>query len=320
MTPKKLNVAFQMDDINKINLYSDTTFALLIEAYKRNFNVFYYNPSSVTLDGNKVIARCQKVLTASYNEKSYISLEEEKLINLSSMDVIWLRQDPPFDMNYLTSTYFLDFLTNNNPNILVLNNATNVRKYPEKIFAHYFTQFMPKTLITKDRQIINAFLQKEKKIIIKPLFEAKGDDVLLIEENHPNKEALISYFLENYKEPVVVQQFLPKVKLGDKRVLIIDGEPLGAFVRIPTKGITSNLAKGGIAESTELNEKELEICNVVGKFLKQEGLFFAGIDLIDNHLTEINLTSPTGLMSYYNFSGNNLAITIWDKIINKLKK
>ena len=310
MSKLKLKVAFQMDDINNINLNSDTTFALIVEAYKRNFDLYYYNPKNLSVTNNKVLAKAHKIIKADYINSNHVKLEQEELLDLGSMNVIWLRQDPPFDMSYLTSTYFLEYLVNTNPNILVINNPKEVRNYPEKIAAHYFSEFMPQTLITKDKNLILSFLEKEKKLIIKPLYDAKGNGIFLLEQTHPNTEALIDNFLTTYKEPVIVQQFLEKISLGDKRVLIVDGEALGVFKRVPQNGITSNLAKGGLAETANLTTKEQKICQAVGSYLKQHDLFFAGIDLIDGHLTAINLTSPTGRMNYYQYSGGKLAITI----------
>lgn len=318
MNKPKLKIAFQMDSILEVNVASDTTFALILEAYNRNFELYYYNPVSLTLDGNKVLATAQKILAASNSKENHVELQKEEILNLSEMNVIWLRQDPPFDMSYLTSAYLLEYLIANNPKVLVLNNPKNVLNYPEKIAAHYFSHLMPKTIITKNRTIIKDFLIKEKKVIIKPLYDAKGNSVFLLEENTPNVEPLIDNFLTTYKEPIIVQEFLKNIALGDKRVLIIDGEPLGAFTRVPQVGITSNLAKGGRAEEALLSNKELKICEKVGAFLKQHDLFFAGIDIIDEKLTEINLTSPTGIVTYYNISGINLAINIWDKVLKKL--
>lgn len=319
MNKPKLKIAFQMDSILEINVASDTTFALILEAYSRNFDLYYYNPASLTLNGKDVLATAQKILKASSNVDNHVDLQEEKILNLNEMNVIWLRQDPPFDMSYLTSAYLLEYLIANNPKVLVLNNPKKVLNYPEKIVAHYFSHLMPKTIITKNRSIIKDFLIQEEKVIIKPLYDAKGNSVFLLENNTPNVEPLIDNFLTTYKEPIIVQEFLKNIVLGDKRVLIIDGEPLGAFTRVPQTGITSNLAKGGRAEEALLSNKELQMCKEVGAFLKHHDLFFAGIDIIDEKLTEINLTSPTGVVTYYNISGVNLAINIWDKVLLKLE-
>lgn len=316
---RPLNIAFQMDDITKINLESDTTFFILEAAFRRGHNLLYYTPNSLSLKEDIAVAKVQKIEHASYNNAKYVSLGNPTDLALDSLDLIWIRQDPPFDMAYLYTTYVLEFVYKHNKNTLVVNPPQKVRDFPEKIFAHHFKNFTPKTILTRDQDIIKSFLQKHKKAILKPLFEAKGDDIHLLSENDPKSFVKIANMLAKYKEALVLQEFLPNVSQGDKRVFIIDGEPLGVMNRIPPEGsITSNLAKGGTAAITKLTPRELEIATTVGKILKKEGLFFAGIDLIDNHLTEINLTSPTGLKTYHKLTGVDLTTSIWDKLEGKL--
>lgn len=312
--PEFLNIAFQMDDLSTVNPRSDTTFALMVEAKARNYNIYYYQPHNLSLAGSTPVALMQKVESLSADGSNPATLGTPELTDLAAMNIIWVRQDPPFNMNYLCTTYILNILQEHYPQVLVVNDPTKIRNFPEKVFAHRLIQYMPQTLITKDRALIENFLEKQQKVIMKPLFEAKGDDVLLIEYGHPNANALISYFLHNYQEPVIVQQFLPKVSEGDKRVLIVAGVIAGVFNRVPTNGLTSNLAKGGVAQTTSLTPKEEEVAKAVADLLSKEGLFFAGVDLIDGHLTEINLTSPTGVKTLEELTGVNLCPFIWNKL------
>lgn len=315
---KTLTVAFQMNNIHHLNLSSDSTFLLIEEAIKLGFKVYYYQPNYLSLQHNRVVAVGQQITTACAN-KNILKVEDEvENLDLADMDIIWVRQDPPFNMSYLTSTYLLDYLKSYHSNIYIVNDTEQIRNHPEKIAIHLFPQYMPKTLITRYRPLIMQFLAEYRKVVIKPLYDAKGNGVFLLEYNHPNTEALINYFLTTYQEPCIIQQFLPKVSEGDKRVFVIDGEPAGAINRVPKTGeIISNLAQGGKAVSTELTATEYTMCKEVGNYLQSKNILFAGLDLIDNHITEINITSPTGLRVFHNFTGINLATTIWQKLLQK---
>lgn len=312
---KPLTIAVQMDAIDSINYDSDSSFILALEAQNRGFRILYYQPKNLSLQNGKVIANVQEI-TLKANKDKYFSLGKIYETDFSDIDFILMRQDPPFDMNYLTYTYFLEML----PTTIILNSPKNVRDCPEKIFACKFADLMPPTLISSDILSIATFHKKYKEIVVKPLYAFGGRDVFLI-KSKDDLEKHSNYLIEKYNCPLVAQKFLPNIVKGDKRVILIDGKIAGALNRIPQKGnIRSNLASGGTAQKTTLSDKEKEICKRVGKELKKRNLLLAGIDIIDGNLTEINVTSPTGLRVINRLYGTNPEKIFWDAVIKKFKK
>ena len=308
-----MKIAFQIDPIEKLKLHSDSSLALMESALSDSNEVFFYYPQSLSLLNNKIMARVYKLKSFNIASEPHFNYEPTN-VSLYDMNIILLRQDPPFDMSYITSTFLLEKLMDK---VLILNNPISVRNSPEKLLVTNFSHLMPKTLISRDYDYINDFLQIHKKCVIKPLYGNAGSDVFYLDINDFNAKSLIQYFLHTFAEQVIIQEFLPNVSKGDKRIMLVDGEPLGFFHRIPASGeIKSNLAAGGKAVLSPLTNKEIEICNELKPTLQKLGLFFVGIDVIDNMLTEINVTSPTGLRSWENLSGENLA----NKVIAKMKE
>lgn len=293
-----MKIVAQMDDISSINFSFDSTFATLLEAQNRGHEIYYYLPKNLSLEGNKITTTLHKLKLQNKIGNHYQILES-KIVNLAEksakIDVLLIRQDPPFDMNYLTSTYILEKLRGK---ILFINDPTGIRNCPEKIFVTEFSEFMPPTMITADLEAAKNFRKKHGDIVIKPLYGHAGSDVLLIKEEDKNLATLFEIMLKLQKTPIIIQKFLPKVKDGDKRILFLDGKVVGFFNRIPMKGeVRSNIALGGTAVETELTNQEKKICHKLGKELKKQGLVFAGIDVIDEQITEINVTSPTGIIA-----------------------
>jgi len=310
-----LNVALQMDPVQDINIEADSTFLIGLEAQQRGYSLYHYHPDDLMYEGGKVLARVQS-LQLRNEQGNHYTLGESQLIDLSTMDVIWLRQDPPFDMAYLTTTYLLDMLP---ATTLVVNNASEVRNNPEKLYITKFPNLMPPSLITRDTQAVKAFRKKHTDIIIKPLYGNGGWGVLHIKPNDDNLNSLLEMHMAGSREPLMVQAYLPAVRQGDKRIILIDGEPAGAINRIPPEGeARSNMHAGGTPESSTLNERDLEICQAIGQDLKDRGLIFAGIDVIGGYLTEINVTSPTGLQEIRKFDGVALEGHLWDAIEARL--
>ncbi|AIL65377.1 Glutathione synthetase [Rickettsiales bacterium Ac37b] len=305
-----INIAIQMDPLANINFLTDTTILLAYEAYLRGYKIHYYNPTNLALNQSKVMAYVQQ-LTFGQEHKAY-KLSPPELLDLSTMQVILIRQDPPFDMTYLTTTYILEHLSSK---VLVINNPTEIRNCPEKIFVHNFQQFMPPTLITNNIQLIKEFKNKHNEVVLKPLYCYGGQDIIHLTHNDDNLDSLINMYMKLYSTPLIIQQYLPEVKYGDKRAILIDGELVGAFSRIPESGkIVSNLAAGGIACAAELTSHEKYICNIVGLELKKRGLFLAGLDFINEYITEINITSPTGFVSVNKFYNIKLEEIFWQKV------
>jgi glutathione synthase len=310
-------IAFQIDELYKLKYHTDSSYMIMQEAFARGCEVFFYYPKSLSWVKNKVFANVFKVTDVlDYKQMQSgvpIIYEEVGAFDLSNTDIIFLRQDPPFDMAYITSTFLLEKLM---PKVKIVNNPVSVRNSPEKLLVTDFAELMPKTLISSDFNTIWNFLEQNKKCVIKPLYGNAGSDVFYLELTDFNAKAIIEYFLHTFKEQVMVQEFLPNVKNGDKRIILIDGEPMGFFHRIPAKNqIKSNLAAGGTAQFSPLNAKEVEICNTIAPTLKKLGLFFVGIDVIDGFLTEINVTSPTGIRIHENMTGENLARVMLDKLM-----
>ena len=311
-----MRIAFQMDPMEEVDINADTTFALAKEASSRGYELYEYSPEHLIYNEGQVQARARK-MQINRNGKDHVIFEERKLINLAlDVDVVWMRQDPPFDMSYITATHLLERLCTHT---LVVNDPKWVRACPEKILPLDFPELMPETLITRDRPSIDKFRSKHKDIILKPLYGNGGAGVFLVKEGDSNYSALIEMFIENSREPLIAQAFLKDVEKGDKRIIIIDGEPVGAINRIPQKGeMRSNMHVGGLATSTDLTVSDLHICKAIGPMLKDRGQILVGIDVIGDKMTEINITSPTGVQELKEFTGIDAAALAWDAIERKL--
>ena len=306
-----LKVAVQMDPIARINVRGDSTFALLLEAQRRGHAISYYTPDQLSLNGKDVVAPVQS-LDVRDEVGNHYTLGEPKRTNLASFDVVLLRQDPPFDLAYITSTHLLERI---HPKTLVVNDPTSVRNAPEKLFVLDFPELMPPTLISRDLDEINAFRAEHGAVVMKPLHGHGGAAVFRILPQDMNFGSLYDMFAVTFREPWVIQRFLPEVKQGDKRIILVDGEFAGAVNRVPAADdLRSNMVRGGAARATDLTSREREICETIGPALRQRGLLFVGIDVIDDHLTEINVTSPTGIRAIANLGGADIAALIWDKI------
>jgi glutathione synthase len=310
----KLKVAVQMDPIARINIRGDSTFALLLEAQKRGHALAYYTPEKLSLRGEQLIATVQP-LKVRDQDGDHFTLGDATRVDLESFDVILLRQDPPFDLAYITTTHFLERI---HPKTLVVNNPASVRNAPEKIFVMEFADLMPPTLISRDKDEINAFRAEHGDVVMKPLYGHGGAAVFRITPNDMNFGSLYDMFSVTFREPWVIQRFLPEVKHGDKRIILVDGEFAGAVNRVPAADdLRSNMVRGGAAQSTDLSPREREICARLGPALRERGLLFVGIDVIDGHLTEINVTSPTGIRAIARLGGPDVAAMIWDAISAK---
>jgi glutathione synthase len=306
-----LKVAVQMDPIARINVRGDSTFALLLEAQRRGHAISYYTPDQLSLNGKDVVAPVQS-LNVRDEVGNHFTLGEPKRTNLASFDVVLLRQDPPFDLAYITSTHLLERI---HPKTLVVNDPASVRNAPEKLFVLDFPELMPPTLISRNLDEINAFRAEHGAVVMKPLHGHGGAAVFRILPQDMNFGSLYDMFAVTFREPWVIQRFLPEVKQGDKRIILVDGEFAGAVNRVPAADdLRSNMVRGGAARATDLTPREREICERIGPALRQRGLLFVGIDVIDDHLTEINVTSPTGIRAIANLGGADIAALIWDKI------
>ena len=306
-----LNVAVQMDPIEAVNVDTDTGFMLAHTAQERGHRLWIYGPEQLSLEDGRVTARARKaVLQPGAGDPA--RLEPPAVIDLAEMDVVLMRQDPPFDMAYIDATHMLEHV---HPKTLVVNDPVEVRNAPEKMFVTRFPGLQPPTLISRDEEAITAFRDKHKDIVIKPLNAAGGSGVLRLREGDSNLGALLELHWGLSREPVVAQAFIPGVSEGDKRILLVDGEAVGAINRVPEKGqIRSNLRVGGTAEPVDLTERDREICAVIGPELKKRGLMFVGIDVIAGFLTEINVTAPTGAQQLKRFGGADAAALLWDRI------
>jgi glutathione synthase len=306
-----LNVAVQMDPIERINIRGDSTFALLLEAQARGHRLAYYTPDRMAMQDGRVLATVRP-LGVQDVEGSHYKLGEEGRVELASFDVVLMRQDPPFDLAYITATHFLERI---HPGTLVVNDPASVRNAPEKVFVMLFPQLMPPTLVTRDLAEIKAFRATHGDIVMKPLYGHGGGAVFRLTREDLNFGSLYDLFATTFREPWVVQTFLPAVKHGDKRIILVDGEFAGAVNRVPAPDdLRSNMVRGGAAEATELTPREREICATLGPALRERGLLFVGIDVIDGYLTEINVTSPTGIRAVAKVGGPDIAALIWDKI------
>jgi glutathione synthase len=300
-----------MDPIDRIDIRGDSTFAILLEARRRGHDIFYYTPQNLTLYGNRLLAR-GATLDVFDRLGDHYALSDARTVDLLTLDVVLLRQDPPFDMAYITSTHLLERI---HPETLVVNDPAHVRNAPEKIWVLDFLDLMPPTLVTRALADVQAFRDEYKDIILKPLYGNGGASVFRIRPDDTNLGSLVELFQTVFREPFMVQQYRPEVRKGDKRIILVDGEVAGAINRVPSEGETrSNLHVGGTARPTELTDREHEICARLGSELKKRGLLFTGIDVIGDYLTEINVTSPTGIRQVKDFGGNDIAAMIWDAI------
>ena len=306
-----LRVAVQMDPIERINIRGDFTFALLLEAQQRGHQLYYYTPDRLALNSGRVFAAVQPVAVRD-KDGDHVTLGAPARTELATFDVVLLRQDPPFDLAYITTTHLLDRV---HPQTLVVNNPAEVRNAPEKMFVMEFPELMPPTLITRDLAEIKAFRSEHGDIVMKPLYGKGGEAVFRLTREDLNFGSLYDLFAVTFREAWVVQKFLPAVREGDKRIILVDGEFAGAVNRVPAPDdLRSNMARGGVPKATDLTAREREICQRLGPFLRERGLIFVGIDVIGDFLTEINVTSPTGIRAIKNLGGPDAAAMIWDKI------
>ena len=306
-----LAVAIQMDPIQSININADSTFALALEAQKRGHALYHYLPSALALKNGRVLARVRP-LQVRRELGNHFTLGDEQLVDLATMDVVLMRQDPPFDMAYITATHLLEHI---HPKTLVVNDPVHVRNAPEKLLVTHFQGLLPPTLITADRQQILDFRAEYQDIVLKPLFGNGGAGVFHVTPGDENLNSLLELFTQLYREPVIVQAYLPEVRQGDKRIILVDGRPVGAVNRVPASGeARSNLHVGGKAVKAELTARDREICEAIGPTLRERGLIFVGIDIIGNYLTEINVTSPTGIQEIDRFDDVCIEAQIWDAI------
>ncbi|MCV0395188.1 MAG: glutathione synthase [Rhizobiaceae bacterium] len=312
-----LSVAVQMDHVSTISIAGDTTFALSLEAQKRGHRLWHYTPDRLTLADGRVVARAEPMSLRDVKGDHY-ELGEPERLDLSQMDVVLLRQDPPFDMNYITTTHILERI---HPKTLVVNDPAWVRNSPEKIFVTEFADLMPETLITKDPNEVAAFRKAHGDIIVKPLYGNGGAGIFHLRDDDRNLAALLELFGQMFREPYIVQRYLKEVREGDKRIILIDGEPVGAINRVPAEHDSrSNMHVGGVATKTELTDREREICARIGPELKRRGFVLVGIDVIGGYMTEINVTSPTGVREVAKFGGADIAALFWDAVEAKRAK
>jgi len=306
-----LKVAIQMDPVEGINIATDTTFLLMMEAQARGHSLFVFTPDKISMDEGVVRAR-GRTLTLQAVKGDHHRLGDFEVRELSEMDVVLMRQDPPFDMAYITATHFLEAI---HPKTLVVNNPAEVRNAPEKLFVTGFPGVQPPTLITSDVEAIYDFRARHGDMVLKPLYGGGGSGVVRLKPDDPNLDALLELHAMIGREQVIAQKFIPAVSKGDKRVLLVDGEPIGAINRIPAEGqVRSNLARGGRAEAVDLTPRDRELCAIIGPELKRRGLLLVGIDVIGDYLTEINVTSPTGAQQLKRFGGADVAAALWDRI------
>jgi len=311
-----LAVAIQMDPIETINIDADSTFALALEAQRRGHTLHHYLPRQLTLQDGRLTASARR-LELRRERGRHFTLGAPETLELAQMDVILMRQDPPFDMAYITATHLLEHVRDE---ALVVNDPVSVRNAPEKLFATHFPGLMPPTLITSDRDAILEFRREHGEIILKPLFGNGGAGVFRLGPADENLNALLELFTQIYREPIIVQRYLPEIRQGDKRIILVDGEAVGGVLRVPAAGeARANLHVGGKAVKTVLTAREHEICAAIGPTLKAQGLVFVGIDVIGDYLTEINVTSPTGIQEINRLDGVALEMKVWDAIEDRLR-
>lgn len=305
------NVAVQMDHVSSISIAGDSTFAMSLEAQTRGYKLFHYTPDQLSMRDGRIEAVAEPMLLKDI-QGDHFELGPKEKIDLSDMDVVLLRQDPPFDMSYITSTHLLERV---HPKTLVVNDPAWVRNSPEKIFVTEFADLMPKTLISRDPETIKAFRAEVGDMILKPLYGNGGAGVFHLKPDDRNLTSLLEMFAQMYREPFIAQEYLSDVRAGDKRIILIEGEPVGAINRVPAEHDSrSNMHVGGRAEHSELTPREEEICARIGPALRERGFILVGIDIIGDKMTEINVTSPTGLREIRNFGGADVAALFWDAV------
>jgi len=310
-----LKIACQMDPIDRIDVAGDSTFAILLEAEARGHDIFYYMPPDLSLDEGRLIAHGSK-LSVHDEIENHFTLGEERSQDLAELDVVLLRQDPPFDMGYITTTHLLERL---HPRTLVVNDPFHVRNAPEKIFVLNFQDLMPPTIVTQNLRDVRDFRERYGDIVIKPLYGNGGAAIFRLKPDDTNLNPLVEMFQLSFREPFMVQQYREEVRQGDKRIILVDGEIAGVINRVPAPDEgRSNMHVGGRAEPAELSDRDREICERLGPELRSRGLIFTGIDVIGSFLTEINVTSPTGIREVKSFNGNDIAAMIWDAIERKV--
>jgi len=307
----KLKVAIQMDHVSTIDIDGDSTFVLGLEAERRGYEVWHYTPPELIFRDRKVMARAQP-MKLRREKGNHFTLGAVQMIDLATLDVVLLRQDPPFDMSYITTTHLLEHI---HPKTLVVNDPASVRNAPEKLYVTHFDNVMPPTLITADQRALREFRDEHKDIILKPLYGNGGAGVFRVRPDDENFASLLEMFSQRSREPLIAQRYLPEVRQGDKRIILIDGKPVGVINRVPAEGeARSNMHVGGKAVKAELTKRDREICDAIGPELARLGMIFVGIDVIGDYLTEINVTSPTGLQQINRFDGVSLEAQIWDRI------
>ncbi|HZH27310.1 MAG TPA: glutathione synthase [Azospirillaceae bacterium] len=306
-----LAVAIQMDPIESINIDKDSTFMMALEAQRRGHALYHYLPNALSLRNGRLFARARS-LRVKRAHGAHFELGAPEMLDLATVDVILMRQDPPFDMAYITATHMLEHVAGT---ALVVNDPAEVRNAPEKLFVTHFPDLMPPTLITSDKEEILAFRAEHKDIVVKPLFGNGGAGVFHLKPDDENLGALLEVFTQLYREPVIVQRYLPEIREGDKRIILVDGDPVGAVSRIPMAGeARANFHAGGSARKTELTPRERDICAAIGPTLRAKGMVFVGIDVIGDYLTEINVTSPTGIQEINQLDGIQIEVQLWDAI------
>ncbi len=311
-----LKIAIQMDDIRKMKIKKDSTFVLMLEAQKRGYTLFYYQAPDLSLEDGRVYARGYPA-TVRREDGNHFTLGEARMIDLrKDVDMVLMRQDPPFDMSYITATHILEHLKGDT---LVLNDPAGVRNAPEKILVTHFPDLLPPTLISASAAAIKDFYARHGDIILKPLYGNGGEQIYRIDSRGQNLNPILEMFAEFYREPIIAQAYIPEAKKGDKRIILIDGEPVGAVLRVPQGSEErANFDAGGIGQKTELTAREIDICRAIGPYLKEHNLTFTGIDVIGDYLTEINVTSPTGLQQINALDGVCLEAQLWDAFEAKL--
>ena len=311
-----MKIAIQMDPIEAVDVDADTTFDLALEAYSRGHEIFVYGPEMLSFEEGRVTARARKASSLKREQGAHVVLQEADVIDLGDVDVVLVRQDPPFNMAYITAAQILERLT---PDVLVVNDPRAIRDAPEKLFVTDFADLTPPTLITRDVLAMRDFRARHGDVIVKPLYGNGGAGVFKMAGDDGNFSALIEMFVEASDEPLILQKFLPAVTAGDKRIILIDGEAVGAINRVPQKGETrSNMHVGGTAEPVDMSARDQEICDRIGPALKERGLVLVGIDVIGDWLTEINVTSPTGVQEVRRFGGADISALFWDNIEGRL--
>lgn len=319
--PTALKIGVQMDHISGIQVAGDSTFAMCLEAQARGHELYHFTPFDLRMTADKVTATTQR-MNVRDEQGNHFELEEAALTDLSDMDVILLRQDPPFDMSYITNTHILERIHKaDGTGTLVVNDPVTVRNAPEKLLVMDYPDLMPATLITRDRAAIDEFRAEHGDIIVKPLYGNGGAGVFLLRRDDQNLSSLMEMFGAANREPLIAQAYLPAVRAGDKRILLIDGEPVGAINRVPPEGdARSNMHVGGVAEPVALTESDRAICEAIKPALIERGFILVGIDVIGDKMTEINVTSPTGLREVKAFGGEDIAALFWDAVERRLKR